>query len=396
MSKTSKATKRATSPRFGCGLGLMSGTSCDGVEAAVVRFEESKGRLSARLHSHATAPYSSKKREILLKGMWTAQQVCVLNWELGLVFAEVARQAIAVAARHGIHVDFIASHGHTLVHLPRTERTSCSGTLQIGEPACIAEATQLPVVSDFRKRDMTVGGQGAPLVPYADWLFFARPDRRVWRLNIGGIANVTSVSRRFDDVIAFDLGPANMLIDAAVRIATKSEMNMDTNGAMAAQGRIDAKLLDILTNHPYLDREPPKSTGIEDFGAGVYLEPALKKRKQTLAPEDLVATATEAAARIIHTSGMRYAWDLGGPADAPAEIIVSGGGARNPTLMGRLRALFGDTPVTTIDDHGIPSEAWEAAAFAILGYETLKGRPSNVPSATGASRAVILGNLTFP
>lgn len=374
----------------------MSGTSCDGVEGAVVLFEESKGQLAAKLRSHASAAYSATKRKLLLKGAWTAREVCTLNWELGLVFAEVAKQTIVTAARHGIEVDFIASHGHTLVHLPRTDRTPCLGTLQIGEPACIAEATGLPVVSDFRKRDMAVGGQGAPLVPYADWLVFARPDRRVWRLNLGGIANVTSVSRRLDDVTAFDLGPANMLIDAAVRIATKGEMNMDKDGAMAAEGRIDPKLLKLLTEHPYFDREPPKSTGIEDFGANVYLKPAIKKRGETLAPDDLVATATEAVARIIHTSGMRYAWDLGGKADAPAEIIVSGGGVRNPTLMGRLRELFNGTPVTAIDDHGVRSEAWEAAAFAVLGYETLNGRPSNVPSATGARQAVPLGNVTFP
>ncbi len=374
----------------------MSGTSCDGVDGAVVQFDTSGNRFGAILRSHSHAPYEPVLREALLRGEWTADDVCVLNWTLGLHLADFAVQAVDAAAERGIDVDFIASHGHTLVHRPRTDRGSCFGTLQIGEPACIAEATALPVVSDFRKRDMVVGGQGAPLVSYADWLFFARPGRRVWRLNIGGIANVTSVTKDIAKIIAFDLGPANMLIDAAVRIATVGEMNMDKDGAMAAEGRIDPKLLKRLTEHPYFDREPPKSTGIEDFGANVYLKPAIKKRGGTLAPDDLVATATEAVARIIHTSGMRYAWDLGGSAEAPAEIIVSGGGVRNPTLMGRLRELFDGTPVTGIDDHGIKSEAWEAVAFAILGHETLIGHPSNVPSATGARWAVPLGNLTFP
>lgn len=295
---------------------------------------------------------------------------------------------IAVAKEHQALVDFIASHGQTIAHLPPRSHKRI-GTLQIGEPAVIAERTGLPVVSDFRQRDMAAGGQGAPLVPYADWLLFHTLDRKVACLNVGGIANLTGVTPEFKDMIAFDVGPGNMAIDGAVRLLTRGAQQMDKDGAAAHKGLIIDEFLEYLLSHRYFGKTPPKSTGREEFGAEVYLRDALASRKEH-AYEDLVATVTAAVAASIVAAYNRFIK----PVQECHHMIVGGGGAKNKTLLALLRKGVPELQIYTSDQYGIPDGAREAIAFAILGNETVCGTPANVPQATGAHHPVILGKIT--
>ncbi|HNR35588.1 MAG TPA: anhydro-N-acetylmuramic acid kinase [Candidatus Hydrogenedentes bacterium] len=369
-------------------VGLMSGTSCDGISAALVRIKGTGDSLHLKFIKLLQFPYPSYLRNRLLSPQLTAQDICLLNFELGSRFADAVLAMFPVAKEAGCTIDFVASHGHTVAHVPpRGEKPH--GTLQIGEPAIIAERTGLPVISDFRTRDMAAGGQGAPLVPYADWVLFARPDRSIVCLNIGGIANVTVVTPNFDDILAFDTGPGNMIIDGTVGLLTRGEENMDTDGKAAAEGVVIEEFLDYLLSHPYFDQSPPKSTGREEFGIEVYLRDALMSRKSQ-PYENLVATVTAAVAKSIVNAFDRFIkpkYDI-------ARVVVSGGGAYNKTLLAGIREGLPNTTVRTSEQYGIPSIAREAVAFAILGNETICGTPANVPQATGARHAAILGKIT--
>jgi anhydro-N-acetylmuramic acid kinase len=332
--------------------------------------------------------YPASLRNRLLDTNLHAHDVCLLNFELGERFAEAVGAMKQLAEGDGVAVDFAASHGHTIAHIPPRDGQPF-GTLQIGEAAIIAERTGLPVVSDFRARDVAAGGQGAPLVPYADWVMFARPERTVACLNIGGIANFTVVPPDFERVLAFDTGPGNMAIDGTVRLLTRGRDDMDNNGTAAASGEVIEELATYLLSHPYFDRVPPKSTGREEFGAEKYLRDALASRK-TQSYENLVATVTSAVAASIADAFERFIR----PEYRVARIIVSGGGARNRTLLEFIQRRLPDVPLWTSEQYGINSKAREALAFAILGNETICDTPSNVPLATGASHAVILGKIT--
>lgn len=377
------------SPRYG--IGLMSGSSCDGIDAALVRIKGTGENLALKLIAHSTFPYSPGFRTRLLGAHPNSQELCALDFLLGERFGDAARAMMDTAEMESIHVDFVASHGHTIAHHPPPSNQEI-GTLQIGEPALIAERTGLPVVSDFRPRDMAVGGQGAPLVPYADWVLFHKLKHRSACLNIGGIANFTVVTDRLDDIIAFDTGPGNMVIDGAARFLSKGKLVMDEDGKLAKRGMLVQELLDLLMSHPYFERVPPKSTGHEEFGLNVYLRDALASRAPDYVVEDLMATVTETVARSIVAAYNRFIEPL-----QPVEhVIVSGGGANNKTLMRKLSEGLPELKFFTSDDYGIPSAAREAIAFAILGNETLCGTPSNVPSATGARSRVLLGKITPP
>ncbi|MBN2309592.1 MAG: anhydro-N-acetylmuramic acid kinase [Candidatus Hydrogenedentes bacterium] len=371
------------------GIGLMSGTSCDGVDAALVWIRGAGPLLRAGLVHFATLPYPPALRERLLAPDKTPRDITVLNVELGERFAEAALAALDAARAQGITVDFAASHGHTIAHYPPGAGPGASGTFQIGEAAVIAERTGLPVVSDFRQRDMAAGGQGAPLVPYADWLLFRKENESVVTLNIGGIANFTVVAPRLEEVVAFDSGPGNMAIDGAVLLLSDGARAMDVDGAAAAAGRVIEPLLAALLDHPYFEREPPKSTGREEFGPELYLRGPLAAYTGH-SFEDFVATVTAAVARSIADAYRRFVAARG----AAGEIIVGGGGVRNPTLMGLIARDLPGVAIRTTDDYGIPADAREAMAFAILGSETLCGNPGNVPRATGARRPVVLGSIT--
>ena len=371
-------------------IGLMSGTSCDGITAALVRIKGTGPALVMKLFACETFEYDAEMRTRLLAPRMDAREVCALNFELGKRFADAAAAMQYKASLEPVEVDFISCSGHTLAHLP-PRRSDQIGTLQVGEPALIAEKCRVPVISDFRTRDMAAGGQGAPLVPYADWVLFRRRDHTLLLLNIGGIANVTVVPPEMKDLIAFDTGPGNMAIDGAMRLLTQGRENMDKDGAMAGKGVVIDEFLDYLLGHPYFNDPPPKSTGREDFGPEVYLRDAIATRRDRK-PEDIMATVTTAVAYSIVRAFNRFVK----PNYNVSRFLISGGGAYNQTLLKRIKAGLPGITVRLTDSYGIPADAREAVAFAILANETICGTPSNVPQATGASHPCILGKITPP
>jgi len=375
-------------------VGLMSGTSADGVDAALVRISGSGDSLEASLEAFATVPYQPAIREAVLALSSPAASVgdlCRMDFTLGGVFAEAAMNLIRLAELDPTDVDLIASHGQTVCHLPPTGGGDEFGTLQIGEPAVIAEATGITVVADFRPRDMAAGGQGAPLVPYADYVLFRSPEKTRAVQNIGGIANVTLIPAggSIEHVIAFDTGPGNMVIDALVTAFTDGKMQFDADGELGALGEVDDSLLRWLMGHEFIARTPPKSTGREQFGASFVRELLAKAQADDVSAEDLLATVTAFTAESIADSYRRFLL----PQHEVDEVILGGGGSYNATLRRMLRERLPWLDVLLHEDFGIRSDAKEALAFAILGNETMLGRPANVPSATGARHAAILGKI---
>ncbi len=372
-------------------VGLMSGTSADAIDAAVVELRRAAGGLRQTLLAfHSLAMPPSLRRQVLRLCLRSArvEELCQANMALGEAFAQGALAAIAASGLTPQQIDLIGSHGQTVRHLPAGDPPS---TLQIGEPAVIAQRTGIVTVADFRPADMAAGGQGAPLVPAADRLLFAHPRQARLILNIGGIANVTVLppAARPEDVVAFDLGPGNAPLDAAVQQLTGGRRACDSGGALARQGAVDRRLLDELLRHPFLHRPPPKSTGREEFGAE-FVRGLL--RRWRLSPADMLATLTEfTAAAIAH--GLR-AHVL--PRLAAAGLWVAGGGLRNPELMRRLGQALPELRVASTAELGVPPEAREAIAFAVLAAETAAGRPGNVTGATGARRPVVLGKIVPP
>jgi anhydro-N-acetylmuramic acid kinase len=350
----------------------MSGTSLDGIDVAVV---EIAGRRVSTVGFQSTAYPSDVRRAILgiSNTTTTTREISRLNFVLGELYARAALRAVR---RFG-PVELIGCHGQTIYH------EGGSSTLQIGEAAVIAEGTGIPVVSDFRTRDIAAGGQGAPLVPYVDYLLFRHQRRTRIALNIGGIANITVIPAEAapEAVVAFDTGPGNMAIDALAREYTRGKQNFDRNGRIAARGRVNRPLLDRLLADPYYRKKPPKSAGREQYGAEF-----VARLKQTGLPmPDLIATATVLTAATISMAAAPF---------QAAELIVSGGGAHNPQIMSHLAAFLPDVRLATSADFGVDIDAKEAIAFAILAYETWRRKPSNLPSATGARRPVVLGKIT--
>ncbi len=365
-------------------VGLISGTSADAAEAVVCRIRGSGGKVKLSLLSHITHPFEPDFAT-RIKAVHTAQEVCALNVELGERFATAALAAIAAAGLTPKQVDVIGSHGQTVVHLPAPQHP-VSSTLQIGEAAVIAERTGVPVICDFRPRDMAAGGQGAPLVPYLDWAIF-RP-RKGWRalLNVGGIANVSIVGQRLPDTMAFDTGPGNMLLDALAGRASNGQLRCDLDGALTSKGAVLPELLEELLRHPFLDLPPPKSGGRENFGEDLVSQLWARHGDR---PFDLMATVLQLSVEAVARSLER--WVL--PNHPLEGVYVSGGGSRNPSLMWRLADRLAPTPVQPLGALGFPEGAKEAACFALLASEALADRPANVPSATGASHPVILGKM---
>jgi len=368
-------------------VGLMSGTSMDGIDAALANLDYSGDGLSVELLAFDTVPYPTEIAESLRDvGQLNVDQIARLNFEVGELFADAANMVVERAGMSAANVDVIGSHGQTVSHQPRS-LGGAGATMQIGEPAVIAERTGIVTVADFRVNDVAAGGDGAPLVPYFDWLVFGESGRTVAAHNIGGISNVTIVTDNLDDVWAFDTGPGNMPIDCAVRLESGDTAYCDLDGAMAARGTISGPLLDELMRHPYLDIEPPKSTGTAEFG--IAFVKAARKMRPALSSDDFVATMTEFVVRAMADAYHRYVF-VRNPID---EIVLSGGGARNPQIVRRLEEAVAPVAVTTSDRYGIAPDAKEAVAFAALGVETMRLRAGNVPRATGADHRAILGKI---
>jgi anhydro-N-acetylmuramic acid kinase len=358
-------------------IGLMSGTSYDAIDAAAADLRLDGDQLVLTPLGMLSQPYPEELRAAVAGALppapTTMEQVCRLDTGIGQAFAGVAQQAVEQLC--GGYADLIVSHGQTMFHW--VDSGSVRGTLQLGQPAWIAEATGVPVVSDLRARDVAAGGQGAPLVSIIDVLWLrGRPGVPV-ALNLGGIANITVVH---GEPVAFDTGPANALIDAVVTELTGRPF--DADGVMAARGQVHEELLARLLAEPYYGRPAPKSTGKELFNLA-YLAHALEGLPEIPA-EDLVATVTTLTARTVADAVRRY----GG-----TEVVASGGGIRNPVLM-HLLADELEIPVRTTDELGLPSAAKEAYAFAVLGFLTVHGLGGTVPSCTGATHSSVLGSVT--
>ncbi len=380
-------------------LGLMSGTSADGIDVALVRVSGRGVALRARLENFCTLPYPASVRRAVLR-VANANQKPVLSVaeisQLNFLLGELAAQAVLRACRRFRvvikRISLIGSHGQTVYHQGRREKFAgrrLASTLQLGEAAVIAECTGLPVVANFRPRDLAAGGQGAPLVPYVDFLLYRHRRRGRVALNLGGIANVTVIPARArpEDVIAFDTGPGNMVIDAVVERVTHGRERFDRGGRLAARGRPQEKVLRRLLRHPYFRRRPPKSTGREQFGAG-FAEEFLRLMGRASA-EDKLRTATELAVRSLARAFERFIR----PRARVEEVIVSGGGARNGFLMRRLQESLPGLRFLPASRFGVEGKAKEAFAFAVLAYQTWRGEPATLPSATGARHAVVLGAI---
>jgi anhydro-N-acetylmuramic acid kinase len=366
-------------------VGLLSGTSADGTDAALCEIEGSGETTRLTTRAFVTTPFSRSLRERIFRlADADASELCDLDVLLGEAFADAACAVCDAASVPLAAVHLIGSHGQTAVHHPRSAG-KLGATLQIGEAAVIAERVGCPVVSDFRVRDVAAGGEGAPLVPLVDHLLFRKPGTPRALQNIGGIANVTLVRERLDDLVAFDNGPGNMPLDAVARAVSGGVEAFDRGGARAARGTIDRALLEELHRHPYLLQPLPKSTGRETFGKD-FIYPLLARYGARL--DDLLATLTRFVAEAIARS---YREALPVP---PAEVFVSGGGALNPVLMAHLRETLAPIPVETSAALGVDPEAKEAIAFAVLANETLFGRPGNVPSVTGAAGPRVLGKIS--
>ncbi len=373
-------------------LGLMSGTSADGTDVAIVEIEGAPPALKWRLLHHTTVPHPPQLRADILAATQaksaTVDHLCRLNVALGEQFGRAALAGIGQAGLEAAQVHLIGSHGQTVWHAPEAEPPA---TLQLGEAAVIAERTGAPVVSNFRARDMAAGGEGAPLVAYVDALLLTHTERTRAAQNIGGIGNVTFLpphSRPDLQPFAFDTGPGNVLLDDGAARLSGGQASYDQEGQLAAQGQVNGPLLAWLLALPYFSRRPPKSTGRELFNAD-YAEAIWQRAEQeALAPADVMATLTAFTAQTIARAYRDFLPVF------PEEVIISGGGARNPTLAARLGQALAPARLLGSDQLGIPGAAKEALAFAILAYESWHGRRGNLPAATGAARAVVLGQIT--
>lgn len=370
-------------------IGIMSGTSLDGVDAALVEIsgmnEETEVDLIEFASLEIPADTLTQIRESFSLETSNSALISSLNVELGELFAKAAIKVSEKAAIDLADVTFIASHGQTIYHIPEDTGRYKASTLQIGDAGVISERTGCSVVSDFRTRDMAVGGQGAPIVPYSEYILYRNDTRTRLLQNIGGIGNVTVIppNASLADLRAFDTGPGNMMINELAH-HFYNEM-YDKDGEHAKAGKVDEDLLKEWMNHPFILREPPKTTGREEFGVQ-FVQEYLEKRE--MAPDDWLATATKFTAKAIAKSVEEFVTE-------ETDLILGGGGSYNPTLVQMIKDELPEVSVMQQEDLGYSSDAKEAIAMAILGNQTLHQQPSNVPSATGAEKAVILGNVTF-
>lgn len=380
-------------------IGLMSGTSADGIDAAVVELRGCGTDTRVRQLGFITLPFSDEARQKILQVAGGApldsREICLLNFYLGGLSADACLEACRAAGIQPGDVDFVGSHGQTIWHEPAGADylgRKVRATLQIGEPSLIAERLGCPVVSDFRVRDMAAGGLGAPLVPYTEYLLYREEHRTVALQNIGGIGNITVLPAggALADTLAFDTGPGNMVIDALAARVTNGALRYDDGGKLARQGQVSAELLRYLVDSDdYLRLAPPKTTGREHYSAA-FVDALWRKGKELgLTGYDKIATATAFTAESICLSVEHHC------PQRPERLIVGGGGSHNPVLMELLQAGLPGCEVVTNEALGLDSDAKEAVAFAILANEMLHGRCNNAPSATGAAHPVVMGKLSL-
>ncbi len=392
-------------------VGLMSGTSMDAVDAALVEISGPSERPRVRWLALARRRYPAPLRERLLRVASgepaSSAEISELNFTLGEIFARAALEVCRRAGTSPRRLAVIGSHGQTIYHQglaskgnPRAPG-SCASTLQIAEPAVIAVRTGTPVVADFRTADIAAGGQGAPLVPMTDYLLLRDGRQGTVALNIGGISNVTVIPRRakLAEVFGFDTGPGNMVMDGLVRHFTKGRQHYDAGGRWARKGRVIERVLSDALAFPFFRLSPPKTAGREQFGSAFLKRHFLRARRpvpygtgRRPRPEDLLRTACELTARSIAEALRRFVF----PRADVHRLVVSGGGAHNLFLIRRIVELLPELAVHSSDRYGLPVGAKEAIAFALLADRTLRGLPGNIPAVTGARRPVVLGKLVRP
>ncbi|HIT33948.1 MAG TPA: anhydro-N-acetylmuramic acid kinase [Candidatus Faecousia intestinigallinarum] len=374
-------------------VGLMSGTSADGVDAALTRI--TGWGLDTRVEplGFHFLPFSPETRQRILTlcggEVGGSREICLMAVHLGKLYAQAVGELLQKTGAASI--DLIGVHGQTVYHIPEETPylgTSLRGTLQIGDPSYLAEEFRCPVVSDFRIRDMAAGGLGAPLVPYTEFLLYRSEREDVALQNIGGIGNITFLPAggRLEDVVAFDTGPGNMVMDALASRLTHGEAAYDDGGRLAAAGKVIPEMLAWMLEDPYLAKQPPKTTGREYYGAE-YVEKLLRFGDYPM--QDVLATATRFTAESIALSLRRFAPRL------PARLVVGGGGSRNPTLLRFLQQALPACKIQTQEDLGLDSDAKEAVAFAILANEALFASCNNAPAATGARHGVVMGRINL-
>ncbi|MHB1048645.1 MAG: anhydro-N-acetylmuramic acid kinase [Bacteroidota bacterium] len=380
-------------------VGLMSGTSADSADAVLAEITGFGTSTRLRQIAFTSVRYPAGYKQFLLRnslpGTGTVDTISQLNVLVAHFLSDAVKAVVRKAKIPFSAVDLIGSHGQTVHHIPTLRNMfgkKIRSTLQIGDLSTLSVLTGIPVVGNFRTADMAVGGQGAPLVPYFDYLMFRSPKKHRLLLNIGGIANMTLLKKNctVSDVVAFDTGPGNMVIDALMKKFYRKEF--DNNGNIARSGKIILPLLRYMMRHPYLYRPLPKSTGRELFGE-IFVAEIIKKSGR-LKKEDVVATATEFTAMTVYHQFAKFLRPLL-RRDLLNELIVSGGGAKNSWLMESLRRYFYPAQIGLSTDFGIDSNAKEALCFAVLANETIHGQPSNIPSVTGARRPVVLGECTL-
>lgn len=364
----------------------------DGVDCAIIDVKPGRSKLHIELLAHRTRPYPPALREQLLSLLrtGTVAEVCRLHAAVGEVFARVANRTMQQAKLSAKDIAVIGSHGQTVWHSPRRVPVPGAGavrsSLQLGDSSVIAERTGIMTVADFRARDLAAGGEGAPLTPYVHYHVFQSRSTSRLIVNLGGIANVTWLPRGggLRDVVAFDVGPCNLLLDGLLAQATHGQQSIDRNGGLASRGRPQDVLVDELLKHPFFARQPPKSTGREEFGERYIRHVRQVAARHRLSLEDTLASGCAAIARTIRQSG---SWSV-------EEVIVGGGGVRNRGLLRALKREFESGRVVSMDQTGVKSKALEAMAFAVLAYETMRGVPANLPWVTGAMLPVVLGTVT--
>jgi anhydro-N-acetylmuramic acid kinase len=375
-------------------IGLMSGTSVDGIDAILLHLRGSGVRTKFEELAFLRYPYGNNVRHLILKNSVaetsSVEQITRLNFLVGELFAKAAARVVKKAGYRLSDVELIGSHGQTIHHLPRMRKfggRTVRATLQIGDPSVIAKRTGVPTVGDFRVADVALGGQGAPLVPYVDYLLFRSRTVSRGLLNIGGIANLTVLPKNCapQDVRAFDTGPGNMIVDALMKKLYHKAY--DEGGRLALQGKPSRALLRVLALHPFIKKRPPKSTGREEFGANLLKR--MLAHASSLRREDVLATGASFTAYCAYQNYKTYLEKT----TKLDELIVSGGGVHNEAIMKALRDYFKPIPVRKVDEYGISADAKEALCFAILANETIAGNPANLPSVTGAARPTVLGKI---